>query len=46
MKGREREREIEGIGKSETSDFFFLFVVVQVANFVVHLSIQMFLTLS
>ena len=35
-----REREIEGIEERETSDFlFFLSVVAQVADFVVHLSV-------
>ena len=40
---RERLRELERV-RLVTS--FFLFVVAQVANFVVRLSVQMFLTLS
>ena len=41
MENGERERERERLVTS-----FFLFVVAQVANFVVRLSVQMFLTLS
>ena len=41
MEGREREREIEGIEKRETSDFlFFLFVVAQAADFVVQVHVS------
>ena len=42
-KERERLRELE---RERLVTSFFLFVVAQVADFVVHLSIQMFLTLS
>jgi len=40
MGGRERERDFEGIGERETSDFFYLFAVAQVADFMVKFMFQ------